>query len=39
MAFKLATATLAQNHMDQAPQSSKVEPETLKFRLGQLHQV
>jgi hypothetical protein len=28
MAFKLATTTLVQNHMDQAPQSSKVEPDT-----------
>ena len=37
MVFKLATATSVQNHMDQAPQSSKVEPHTLKFRLGQLH--
>jgi hypothetical protein len=35
MAFKLATTILVQNHMDQAPQSSKVELDTLKFRLRQ----
>jgi hypothetical protein len=31
MVFKLATETLAQNHINEAPQSSKVELNTLKL--------